>query len=58
MKGAIHKTDIETTLSAAKGFNTTLGQFLLLHHIIISNVQYTFALLRAWFPMCTDKCIK
>ena len=36
-KGAIHRTEIERLLLAAKGFNTNLVQFL--HHVVISNVH-------------------
>ena len=38
MKGATHRTEIERSFLAAKGFNTNLVQFLPLYHVIISIV--------------------
>ena len=38
-KGAIHRTEIARPFLAAKGFNTNLEQFIMLYHVIISNVN-------------------
>ena len=50
-EGAIHRTEIERSFLAAKGFNSNLVQFLLSYHVVICKVQVCSF-------MCTDVHIK
>ena len=42
--GATHRTEIKRPLSAAKGFDTNLVQFLPLYHVIIRNINICFVI--------------
>ena len=42
MKGALHRAEIEKQVLATKGFDTNIANFLLLYHVIISNMHVCF----------------